>query len=137
MSRVSAALSKEVFIRAENACEYCRISIADTYLGGEVDHIRSVKHNGRTELDNLALACQACNRSKGTDLGSIATSTGSLVRFFDPRKDAWSEHFRVNDDGTIDPRSEIGEVTITVFGFNHNERVLERKGLIEIGHYKI
>lgn len=43
MSRyVSEYLANEVFSRGEGICEYCRISIDDTYFGGEIDHIRSI-----------------------------------------------------------------------------------------------
>lgn len=82
MSRyVSEKLAAEVASRAENRCEYCRIAIEDTYFGGEIDHIRSLKHGGETTLENLALACQPCNRNKGTDLGSIPHGSNVLIRF--------------------------------------------------------
>ena len=54
--------------------------------------------------------------------------------FFNPRTDNWFEHFRLSE-GLIEPLTEIGEVTIKVLGFNDLERILERKGLIEIGCY--
>ncbi len=42
--------------------------------------------------ENLAYACPFCNRSKGSDIGSIVAGTRSLCRFFNPRRDHW-EHF--------------------------------------------
>lgn len=54
-------LAAEIRSRAENRCEYCLISIECTYFGGEIDHIRSLKHDGLTDIENLALACQPCN----------------------------------------------------------------------------
>lgn len=50
--------------RAEFRCEYCR---SDEWLSGiphEIDHILPRAAGGRTELDNLALACSTCNRHK-------------------------------------------------------------------------
>jgi hypothetical protein len=138
MSRyVSENLRAEVELRAKGVCEYCRIAIEDTYFGGEIDHIVSLKHRGQTELGNLALACQVCNRNKGSDLGSISEASKNLTRFFNPRTDVWNEHFRLNSDGEIKPSTEIGEVTALIFGFNVPERIAERKGLIEIGRYLI
>lgn len=138
MSRyISDDLAKLVVDRAANSCEYCLISIEDTYLGGEIDHIRSLKHGGSTTPDNLALACQPCNRYKGTDLGSISEVSGALVRFFNPRRDVWSEHFRVSTNGEIEVLTEIGEVTVRILGLNDLERLAERVGLIGIGHYSI
>jgi hypothetical protein len=135
MSRyVSERLRKLVIARARDACEYCLIAIADTYFGGEIEHIISVKHDGETAAENLAYACQPCNRAKGSDLGSISRSSRQLTRFFNPRTDVWREHFTLQD-GMIVPLTEIGEVTARIFDFNHPERVAERQGLQQIGHY--
>ncbi|HEY0461112.1 MAG TPA: HNH endonuclease signature motif containing protein [Pyrinomonadaceae bacterium] len=136
MSRyISENLRSEVELRANGFCEYCRIAIEDTYFGGEIDHIVSLKHRGQTILENLALACQPCNRSKGSDLGSISQTSGLLVRFYHPRTDIWHENFRVNADAEIEFLTEIGEVTAFIFGFNEPERIEERRGLLEIGRY--
>ena len=138
MSRyVSESLRAEVERRANGLCEYCRIAIEDTYFGGEIDHITSLKHRGQTVSENLALACQPCNRNKGSDLGSISENSKTLVRFYNPRTDKWLEHFRANVDGKIEPLTEIGEVTAFIFGFNETERIAERKGLIELRRYLI
>ncbi|MCD9187781.1 MAG: HNH endonuclease [Pyrinomonadaceae bacterium] len=120
--------------RAEGICEYCLINISDTYFGGEIDHIISLKHGGKSVEENLAVTCQPCNRNKGSDLGSISIVSNELVRFFNPRKDIWCEHFKLVG-AEIVSLSEIGEVTAKIFGFNDDERVLERKGLIEIEHF--
>jgi len=136
MSRyVSESLRTEVENRADGICEYCRIAIEDTYFGGEIDHIISLKHRGQTKFENLALACQPCNRNKGSDLGSLSESSKNLVRFFNPRIDKWSEHFRLNPNGEIKFLTEIGEVTGIILGFNNQERIAERKELIAIGRY--
>jgi hypothetical protein len=138
MSRyVSENLRVEVELRADGICEYCRIRIEDTYFGGEIDHIISLKHRGQTQLGNLALACQPRNRNKGSDIGSISETSKEIVRFFNPRTDNWHEHFRVNSNAEIEPLTEIGEVTAFILGFNEPERISERRGLIELGHYSI
>ena len=134
---ISENLRTQVELRANGFCEYCRIAIEDTYFGGEIDHIISLKHRGKTELENLALACQPCNRNKGSDLGSLSEISNNLVRFFNPRTDKWRDHFRVNSDAEIESLTAIGEVTTFIFGFNEPERIAERKGLIELGRYSI
>jgi len=135
--RINGRLRAEVEFRAGGLCEYCKIAIEDTYFGGEIDHIISLKHRGKTISENLALACQTCNRNKGSDIGSIHETTGVLVRFFNPRTDSWNEHFRIGSDAEILPLTEIGGVTAFIFGFNEPERIAERRGLIEIGHYQV
>jgi hypothetical protein len=134
---ISDNLRKQVENRAENLCEYCLIPIEETYFGGEIDHIISLKHNGQTILENLALACQPCNRNKGSDLGSNAEASNILTRFYNPRIDDWSEHFQVNEDAEITSLTEIGEVTIRILKFNDFERLLERQGLIELELWKV
>lgn len=103
----------------------------------ETDHVISVKHGGTTEENNLALACLTCNRNKGSDISSLAPGTETLVRFFNPRADRWSDHFRLDSaDGiTIVPLTDIGEATARILGFNTGERLLERQALSEVGRY--
>lgn len=135
MSRyISEELRQLVIVRAKNLCEYCLIDLDDTFLGGEIDHIIGVKHSGLTTAENLAQACQCCNRNKGSDLGSIYWPTGQLLRFFNPCTDRWADHF-VLDSATIRPLTEIGEVTARILGFNSDESTEERAGLVEDGHY--
>ena len=81
-SYVSAELRRLVASRAGSLCEYCLIHEDDTYLGCQVDHVISEKHRGPTESENLAYACTLCNRAKGSNIGSIALSTGELTRLF-------------------------------------------------------
>lgn len=128
-------LAAEVIERAKNRCEYCLIAAEDTYFGIEIDHIRSRKHNGTTESANLALACQPCNRNKGSDLGSVFDPTNELIRFFNPRNETWSDHFRVDSSGKIIALTPTAEVTLIIFRFNDPERTIERMSLIELGRY--
>jgi hypothetical protein len=131
---VSAELRRLVAWRADNRCEYCLIREEDTFFGCEVDHVVSTKHGGATAEDNLAYACVVCNRRKGSDLGSLSRRTGELIRFFNPRRDEWADHFQLSG-ARIEPRTEAGEVTSIIFGFNDEERILEREELISQGRY--
>lgn len=130
---IGEVLREAVVTRACHVCEYCLIHEDDAYHGCEVDHVISVKHDGATELENLAYACFQCNRHKGTDIGSRG-STGDFIRFFNPRADRWSDHSRLQS-GRIEGESEIGAVTGRILDFNHPERVLLRRVLADIGRY--
>jgi len=95
-----------------------------------VDRILSEKHLGRTEPENLALACFFCDRDRGSDLGSIrSTDDPVFVRFFNPRLDVWSDHFEFDALRRILPKTDIGQVTARLFGFNAENRLLERQAL--------
>jgi len=130
---ISAELRQIIADRANQLCEYCLIAETDTFYGCEVDHIISLKHGGSTEPDNLAYACALCNRAKGSDVGSIASS-GEFTRFFNPREDRWTEHFRL-EGATIHPLTLIGEVTARILSFNDSARIHEREELIRFGTY--
>jgi hypothetical protein len=133
-SYITVDLRRLVASRARFLCEYCLLHEDDTYLGCQVDHIIAEKHGGATDADNLGYACALCNRAKGTDIGSIALSTGEFCRFFNPRSDHWGEHFSLA--GTIIvPESEVGEVTARLLGFNETDRILEREAIQLIGRY--
>jgi hypothetical protein len=123
-------MRRAVRLRADNDCEYCRINEADTEYGCEVDHVISEKHGGKTELNNLALACFYCNRNKGSDVGSILSADNAgFVRFFNPRLDVWSDHFEFNVECRIVPKTDIASVTARILGFNSENRLLERRAL--------
>ena len=133
-SYVSAELRRFIQSRARSLCEYCLIQQSDTYLGCQVDHVISEKHGGTTEEENLAFACTFCNRAKGSDIGSVSPISGEFIRFYNPRRDTWSEHFQLVAS-RIETVSEIGEVTAAILGFNKLERVLERTELMALGKY--
>ena len=125
-SYIPAELRRVAIDRADGRCEYCRIREADTFLGCQIDHIIAEKHKGQTTAENLAFTCTFCNRHKGSDIGSIAHSTGEFTRFYNPRTDNWNDHFEFNDF-VIEPISPIGETTESILQFNVEERVLERR----------
>jgi hypothetical protein len=131
---VSLELRRLVADRADCLCEYCLMPQAYRSSTYQVDHIISVKHSGSTTADNLSYACIYCNLLKGSDLGSINWQTGELVRFFNPRRDFWGEHFRLNE-AVIEPLTDIGEVTVRIFDFNNADRILERQALMEVNRY--
>lgn len=98
-----------------------------------MEHIISIKHRGKTTAENLALSCFVCNSNKGTDLGTILEN-GIFTRFYNPRKDKWSEHFELANH-LILPKSTIGEGTILILDLNHEERLIERISLIETNFF--
>jgi hypothetical protein len=132
---VGAELRRLVTTRAEGICEYCLINIEDTHFGCCVEHVIAEKHGGATNAENLAFACVFCNRYKGSDLGSLDPHSGVLVRFFHPRTDRWSDHFRLTEDMEITPCTDVGRVTVTVLRHNSSERLLERQELHAHGFY--
>lgn len=131
---ISQSLRSEVAQRAERRCEYCLIHEEDVGFPHQVDHIISRKHGGLSSAENLALASVICNRYKGTDVASINTGTGQVIRLFHPRRDRWADHFRI-DQERIEPLTEVGRVTVNLLRLNAAERISERHLLQALGVY--
>ena len=100
----SLGLRFQVSERAAGRCEYCLIHEEDAAFRHEVDHVISRQHGGSSEPDNLAFACLFCNRSKGANLVSVDPG-GALVRLFDPRRDPWHDHFRIEVSVSTTPNA--------------------------------
>jgi hypothetical protein len=56
------------------------------------------------------------------------------VRFFNPRCDRWTDHFKLVGN-RIEAFTVIGAVTARILGFNETERLLERQTLQAINRY--
>jgi hypothetical protein len=132
--RVPADLRAAVRARARQRCEYCLIHEDDAGLCHQPDHIIARKHGGPTVEGNLAWACQVCNQLKGSDLASVDLETGRIIRLFNPRRDRWMKHFRLQGP-LIVPRTAVGRVTEYFLQFNHPRTVAMRRYLIRAGRY--
>jgi 5-methylcytosine-specific restriction endonuclease McrA len=131
---IPTAIRHLVIERAKGRCEYCLIHQDVSIYTHEVDHIIAVKHVGETVAENLALSCLSCNRHKGSDFATIAPIIGEIVPLFNPRRQGWDEHFRLNN-AQIEGITQIGEVTVRLLRFNTPNRVLERQVLMAQGRY--
>lgn len=131
-SSPSAALRKFVAERAGNRCEYCLLPESLALHRHEPDHIVPVQHGGTTDESNLALACMRCNRFKGPNVGSFDPATGLLAPFFNPRKQAWLDHFQLAGH-LIVPLTPEARVTVKLLRLNDADRVLERRLMLEAG----
>ena len=129
---IPAGLKREVCERANHSCEYCLIPEAFSFAAHEIDHIIAKKHGGQTTLENLALSCSICNKHKGSDLASIDPATNKLTALYNPRKNEWQKHFHLQDI-KITPLTPQARVTVRLLQLNRQERIEERKLLIEAG----
>src|SRR5580704_13859749 len=108
-----------------DACEYSPVHEDSAGFRHQIDHVIRRKHGGSSGVGNLAYACVLCNRYKGSDIASVDRA-GQPIRFFDPRRDIWDEHFKLNGP-VIQPMTPVGEVTASVLRLNISERVIERQ----------
>ena len=124
---MDATLRELVSQRAGERCEYCRIpQEATPLIPFHVQHIVARQHGGSDASDNLALACDRCNAYEGPNLTSIDPETGQTVAVFNPRQDAWRDHF-VLRGGRIMGLTPTGRATVQLLNMNAPRRVELRK----------
>jgi len=102
------------------------ISEAVSFAKHQIDHIIAEKHDGQTVEENLALSCTLCNKHKGSDLTSIDNETEAIVPLFNPRKDVWSEHFKI-ENGVFIGLTPNARATIRLLQINNLAGTEERK----------
>jgi hypothetical protein len=132
LQEVPAVLRRMVETRAGQRCKYCWLPQKFAAHRHEPDHIVPIQHGGTTDKENLALACFRCNCYKGPNVGSFDPNTGRLTAFFHPRRDRWNEHFELRD-AEILPLTPEGRATVKILRLNDEERMIDRKRLIDLG----
>jgi hypothetical protein len=94
-----------------------------------IDHIVARQHGGRTEVENLALACLHCNSHKGPNLTGIDPVTMEITSLFNPRRQKWSDHFALSG-ARIEGTTAIGRATVAVLAINDADYVALRASLL-------
>jgi hypothetical protein len=93
MVHIPASLRQLVIERAASRCEYCGLSQAGQAATFHIDHVIPIMSGGETTAENLALACVSCSLRKAARLTAPDPETGDDVPIFDPRYQAWANHF--------------------------------------------
>lgn len=129
------ALYAAVAARASHRCEYCHAPEAIFTLRFEVDHIVPISQGGADALDNLALACRACNLWKSNTTSSLDAQTGLRVPLFNPRRDLWDEHFAVESAASalIVGKTLTGRATVEQLRMNADAQLEARRWWSKIG----
>jgi hypothetical protein len=120
---VPAALRSLVVARARSRCEYCRLHQQDeAFAAFHIEHIIARQHGGTTDDANLALSCHYCNAHKGPNLVSVDPHSEAIAPLFNPRTQAWSEHF-ITRAGRIEGLTPTGRATARLLAMNDRIRV--------------
>jgi hypothetical protein len=97
---IAVSLRNAVRDRAHNHCEYCVCPADYSPDSFTIDHTQPRQSGGPNTFDNLAWACQGCNGSKYTRTTFIDPETQQETPLFNPRQQAWSDHFQWSPDRT-------------------------------------
>jgi hypothetical protein len=84
--------------RAAYHCEYCQTA---QRIIGQAMHVEHINPDGGDDLDNLCLSCPTCNLSKAKVTSAADPETGETTALFNPRQQAWSEHFMWIENGKV------------------------------------
>jgi hypothetical protein len=123
---IPAKLRAAIVLRAQDRCEFCRLSQKGQEATFHVDHIVPLAAGGATSLENLALACVSCSLRKGARLLATDPKSGNEVRLYHPRRDTWHEHFAWKGD-RIAGTSPTGRGTVELLKLNRHLAVAIRK----------
>lgn len=132
---ISADLRQQVIERAGGRCEYCKLSQAGQEATFHVDHVIPRARGGQTELGNLALACVSCSLRKGARQAAPDPETGKLVRLFNPRRNAFEEHFRWTQAVVLVGLTEIGRATMEALALNRPLILAIRRAEVAFGRH--
>lgn len=129
---IDAATKTMIRERAGQRCEYCHLPQESLpAMAFHVEHVIPKQHHGGDQPENLALACDRCNFYKGPNLSAIDPESGDIVPLFNPRKDRWMEHFRL-EAFRIVGATPTGRATTRLFHMNAAARVELRR---EVGQH--
>ncbi|MGH2522100.1 MAG: HNH endonuclease [Anaerolineales bacterium] len=118
----------------QERCAYCQSPEELTVTPFEVDHVVPVSAGGETTLDNLCLACPACNRHKATRQSAPDPETGQDAPLYHPRRDTWPAHFEWNaDTGEFIGRTPTGRATLAALHLNRSTLVRLRRLWAKMG----
>lgn len=130
-TKIPDHLRELVLTDSKRQCGYCLAPEARTWGGLEIDHIVPESKNGQTSRENLWAACSPCNRAKSDNVEGTDPQTGQKERFFNPRTQAWPEHFQWSADGLeIEGRTATGRATVAALKFNKPLQVENRRNWI-------
>jgi hypothetical protein len=127
-------LRQQVIEEADFRCEYCKTSAQLTGTPSVMEHIWPRSQGGTDRRENLAASCYRCNEFKGSKTYAVDPKTRNFVSLYNPRTQAWSDHFTWINGGThIGGITPIGRATVISLRLN-NENLVEARAIwIEVG----
>ena len=132
--RVPAALGNLVRRTARFRCGYCLVSEELIGMAMEFEHLLAFALGGGTTEQNLWLSCRPCNAVKHDRMEAIDPLTQQLAALFNPRTQAWDEHFRWSADRIeIEGLTPEGRATLQALRLNDPIRVRARRLWVSAG----
>jgi hypothetical protein len=120
-------LRQRVAEQARYRCGYCLTQEVVSGIPLILEHIIPKAEGGQDIEENLWLSCRLCNEAKGVLTEAVDPKTGVAVPLFNPRTQAWAEHFAWSEDGTrVIGQTLTGRATVVALSLNSELRVRAR-----------
>ncbi len=133
---ISKEVNTLVRTRAKHRCEYCQASEWLTGQRFHIDHIIPLAQGGDDDIENLCLACPACNGSKQDKIKASDPDTDEDVYLFNPRQNRWHDHFAWYDDGlAIHGLTPNGRATVVVLKLNRTLALSSRAVWVSVNRH--
>jgi len=131
---VAAGLRRRIANQARHRCGYCQTQEVVSGVPLTLEHILPKSSGGQSAEENLWLSCRLCNEAKGILTEAQDPKSGEFIPLFNPRTQAWTDHFAWSDDGTIIVgKSPTGRATVEALSLNSELRVRARAIWVEAG----
>lgn len=128
MTALPRSLRRRVAAAAGHRCGYC---LTPQHMSGaqmHAEHIWPLSQGGASDETNLWLACAWCNSYKGARTQAVDPQTGVQAPLFNPRTQAWVEHFAWRADGVeIIGLTPTGRATVQALHLNNEYIVPARR----------
>jgi hypothetical protein len=134
MTPSAPTLRQRIAEQAHHRCGYCLTQEVVSGIPLTLEHIIPKVGGGQDVEENLWLSCRLCNEAKGVLTEAIDPETGVTVPLFNPRTQAWAEHFTWSEDGIrIIGQTPTGRATVVALSLNSELRVRARAIWVEAG----
>lgn len=133
---LSSLIRDAVRQRAKGLCEYCHTDETWQYVEFTIDHVIPLSAQGSDGLENLALACFACNRRKSNLLETPDPESGQLTPLFNPCLSLWADHFSWSSDRLkIIGTTATGRATATLLDLNRPRLLKIRAADLQVNRH--
>jgi len=133
-THIPKVLYDRVASQAGLRCGYCLSAQAIAGQKMEIDHFIPEALGGKTEEENLWLACRDCNGFKGERVAALDPESGEIVPLFNPRQQRWRDHFAWNEAGDkMVGLTAIGRATVIALKLNRRVLVQARQLWVAAG----
>ncbi len=133
-AEITEAVRERVRSAAGNRCGFCRSSQQFVMARLEVEHIVPRSRGGTDDEANLWLSCPLCNRAKASQVSAVDPASGQSVSLYNPRTQAWGEHFAWSADGAhVIGTTATGRATVEALRMNNPLAVEVRRNWVCAG----